>query len=78
MDFDIFNANPRKVLCVRNDNNVWGSPKNGHLLEIGKMYTGGDVDVSGWHTDVYLLEFPNIAFSSVLFEEIEQESECDV
>lgn len=70
---DIFNAKPRKLLCIRNDNDVWGSPKNGHLLEIGKAYTLEDVDVHSWHTNIYVSEFPNIAFGSVLFEEVKQE-----
>lgn len=75
---DIFNAKPRKLLCIRNDNDVWGSPNNGHLLEIGKEYTLEDVDVHSWHTDIYVSEFPNISFGSVLFEEVEQEDkQCD-
>jgi hypothetical protein len=37
-------------------------------LEVGKEYT-----VDNWHTDVWLLEFPNVKFNSVLFEDVVQQ-----
>jgi len=33
------------------------------------VYTVDNTDVEGWHTSVYLKEFPEIAFNSVHFEE---------
>lgn len=36
---DIYNTKPRKIKCVRNDEDVWGGGgENHHLLEIGKEY----------------------------------------
>ena len=36
---DIFNSEPRKIKCIRNDD-VWGGGgENHHLLEVGKEYT---------------------------------------
>ena len=68
---DIFNSEPRKIKCIRNDDDVWGGGENHHLLEVGKEYTLEDIDVHSWHTIVYLEEFPNVEFNSVAFEEIE-------
>ena len=39
-------------------------------LKIGKVYTVNYTDVSAWHTDVYLKEFPNEGFNSAHFEQI--------
>ena len=69
---DIFNSEPRKIKCIRNDADVWGGGgENHHLLEVGKEYTLEDIDVHSWHTIVYIEEFPNVEFNSVAFEEIE-------
>lgn len=38
-------------------------------LTVGHSYTIDYTDVGSWHTDVYLLEFPNRAFNSVMFED---------
>jgi hypothetical protein len=38
-------------------------------LEVGKAYTVESTKVGGWHTDVYLEEFPGVAFNSVMFVE---------
>ncbi|OSA95739.1 UNVERIFIED_ORG: hypothetical protein B2H93_04775 [Clostridium botulinum] len=38
------------------------------VLEVGKEYTLETVDVDSWNSDVYLKEFPNKTFNSVLFE----------
>ena len=72
MKFDIWNNAVRKVLCVRNDEDgmMIGS-ENHHLLEVGKTYTVEDVEVYSWYTLVYLKEFPDKGFNSVIFEEIE-------
>lgn len=40
-------------------------------LTVGNVYTVHETDVGGWHTDVYLTEFPGIAFNSVMFSDIE-------
>lgn len=53
-------------------------PKNGYKsdqefanqhLEEDMIYTVDFTSVGGWHTDVYLEEFPGKPFNSVLFEE---------
>lgn len=66
---NIHNSSPRKIKCVRNDRDVIGSKEHNHLLEVGKTYSLEDVDVHGWHTEVYLKEFPGKSFNSVLFVE---------
>ena len=72
---DIYNTKPRKIKCVRNDDNVWGGGgENHHLLEVGKEYTLEDIIVHSWHTIVYIEEFPDMEFNSVVFEEIDQEN----
>lgn len=38
------------------------------LLEFNKKYTVENVNVFGWHTVVYLKEFPGKSFNSVWFE----------
>ena len=38
-------------------------------LSIGNTYTVENIDVEDWHTDVYLQEFPGIAFNSIFFED---------
>ena len=48
-----------------------GGGENHHLLEVGKEYTLEDIDVHSWHTIVYIKEFPNVEFNSVVFKEIE-------
>lgn len=69
---DIYNTKPRKIKCVRNDEDVWGDGgENHHLLEIGKEYTLEDIIVHSWHTIVYIEEFPDMKFNSVAFEEID-------
>lgn len=71
-EFNIFNSQKRKVKCYRNDEDgAIVASENHHLLEIGKEYTVYDVQVYSWHTLVYLEEFPNTPFNSVMFEEID-------
>lgn len=75
MEFDIWNNKERKVLCVRNDyDGMMVGSHNHHLLEIGKEYTVENVEVHSWHTIVYLKEFPNKKFNSVVFEEIAEQA----
>ena len=71
MKFDIRNKAERQILCVCNDEDgmMIGS-ENHHLLEVGKTYTVEDVEIYSWYTLVYLKEFPDKGFNSVMFEEI--------
>lgn len=45
------------------------SRKAKKLLKAGQTYTVERTDVGGFHTDVYLVEFPGEGFNSVLFED---------
>ena len=69
---NINNSNPRKIRCVANNHNMWGSV-NGEekMLEIGKVYTLEYIWVSSFFTIITLSEFPGVRFNSVLFEEID-------
>ena len=70
---NIWNSSKRDVVCVRNeDNKFFGCDENSPMLEVGKTYTVEEVDVHGWHTEVYLKEIPDVPFNSVLFEEMPQ------
>ena len=40
-------------------------------LEIGKRYTVDHTEVNSFYTDVYLKEFPGVAFNSVQFESVQ-------
>ena len=76
MEFDIRNNKERKVLCIRNDKDgmMIGS-HNHHLLEIGKEYTVVNTEVHPWYTLIYLKEFPNKGFNSVVFGEVQPKGE---
>jgi hypothetical protein len=37
-------------------------------LEVGKTYIIDHTVVGRWHTDVFLEEFPDVAFNSVMFD----------
>jgi hypothetical protein len=39
-------------------------------LTVGKEYTIEKTDVSSWHTNVYLQEFPEVSFNSIMFEDV--------
>jgi hypothetical protein len=45
------------------------------LLEIGKEYTIEKTIVSSSYTSVFLKEFPNIVFNSVMFEDVVSQTE---
>ena len=54
-------------------------PKNGYehhqekaaqYLTAGEVYTIYEVVIDSWHTDVYLKEFPGVAFNSVMFSDV--------
>ena len=75
---NIWNHKPREVLCIRNDKDgMMHVCEHHHLLEIGKTYTVIHIEVYGWHTEVYLAEFPGKVFNSVMFEEIDGSEEDD-
>lgn len=46
-------------------------------LELEKEYEIDHTNISGFHTSVYLKEFPNISFNSVSFEDVIEQSEED-
>ena len=46
-------------------------------LQIGKEYTIDYTNVENSSTDVYLKEFPNISFNSVMFEDVAEQSDKD-
>lgn len=46
------------------------------ILDIGEKYTVENVDVHSWYTDIYLKEFPDKKFNSVVFKIIEQSKEA--
>lgn len=72
MEFDIYDSEERKVVCVSNkDHNFYDCDENAPLLKVGEQYTVSEVEVHSWHTVVYLKEFPGVEFNSVCFEEIE-------
>lgn len=68
-DFDIWNNAPRKVQCIRNDNNSgwWGDSK--HELKVGELYDVVNVEVHDSYTLVTLNGI-NHPFNSVLFAEV--------
>lgn len=72
MWLNIHNENERKILCVSNHTDgMMMSCSNHHLLEVGKVYTLIDLVVHDSYTEVYLKEFPDLEFNSVVFDEIE-------
>ena len=69
-EFDIWNAQPRKVKCVRNDDmpyNVGGSPS---MLSVGTEYNVEAVHVDSWYTLVKLAGVDGW-YNSVLFSELD-------
>jgi hypothetical protein len=67
--FDIFNSTRRKVVCTNTDSDMWGGG-SATDLELGKQYTVIKVVVHGWHTEVWLEEYPDRWYNSCAFEEI--------
>jgi hypothetical protein len=43
---------------------------NMEKIKLGEVFTVDHTIEHGWHTDVYLKEFPNFRFNSVCFQEI--------
>jgi hypothetical protein len=70
------------IYAKEGDKVVYAYPENGYkpeqekaakMLELGKTYTVQATDVDSWATQVYLKEFTNVAFNSVLFEDLDKE-----
>lgn len=70
INMDIHAKNGSKV--------VFYHPANGYThhqetaakhLEVGQEYTVDYTDVGGYHTDVFLIEVPGVAFNSVMFDD---------
>lgn len=67
---DIYSEKGTKVIYMGcSDEQVrWGhgdDPRG--ILIPGAVYTVDHTDVHGWHTDVYLEEYPGKKFNSVVF-----------
>jgi hypothetical protein len=43
-------------------------------LDEGGEYTVDHTEVDSWHTDVFLVEFPEVRFNSVFFEDVKPQS----
>ena len=43
-------------------------------LKLGQEYTVERTEVGSWKTDVYLVEFPGVAFNSCMFEDVNPQS----
>jgi hypothetical protein len=56
--------------CNPNSGYQYDQEKAAKYLTLGNTYTIDYTDVSGWRTDVYIQEFPEISFNSVMFEDI--------
>lgn len=46
-------------------------------LTEGQVYTVKKTRVDSWHTDVFLVEIPNVNFNSVFFKDVEPQSSED-
>lgn len=74
MELDIFNGTEREIICVSNNpSHPFVCGDTASILTIGKRYTVTDFEIHDWHTMVTLVEFPDLQFNSVLFEELEGE-----
>lgn len=67
MELNIFNKNPRVIICKRVENGDYFP--NGNLVQAGKKYHLENMKVYSWHTEVWLKEFPEKVFNSVQFAE---------
>lgn len=69
--FDIWNHTPRKIKCVRSDNNVWkGGGDRNHELTVDQEY---DLEEHEVFSDYTLVKVKGIDtwFNSVLFDEVD-------
>jgi hypothetical protein len=75
---NIFTLSGKKVI-VTEETATWGDSydvnKVSKYLIINKEYTIERTEVGGFHTDVYLVEVPQIRFNSVNFISVDDQSE---
>ena len=73
---NIYALEGHKVTCSTLDagyeNNKEVATKH---LTVGNVYTVDYTNVDSWHTDVYLKEFPDVAFNSIFFEDADEQSD---
>jgi len=83
MNYEFIDPPPTMNIYAQKGSRVRFLNRNGHdgeaeeACEAGlnelAVYTVEKTEVGGWHTDVYLLEFPGKPFNSVLFEDYQDE-----
>ncbi len=66
---DILNSTPRMVVCVQAEKDSFYFP-NGSKLSVGERYNMVGVEISAFHTHVYLAEFPDLPFNSIQLGEV--------
>lgn len=69
MGLNINNHIPREIICNREEKDINQYP-NCRLLKKDKTYHLAAFKVYGWHTEVFLAEFPGKIFNSVQFDEV--------
>lgn len=71
MDID---SKPGTVVVYNGNIGTWAVDSGGNykLLMLGKPYTVESTEIHGWHTDVYLKEFPGKVFNSTWFDQKER------
>ena len=66
--FDIFDHEQRPVVFAYPKAGMRGDQETAAAyLTLGETYDLDYVCVSSWHTDIYLIQFPNVGFNSVNF-----------
>ncbi len=72
---NIYTLSGKKVRCVNLSGgyNYHQELAKKHLV-VGEEYTVDYTDVGSWHTDVFLTEFPDVAFNSVFFENVDEQT----
>ena len=72
MSMDIYAKEGTRIRCSTLDGGYDHHKKVAERhLELNEVYTVDHTDVDNWHTDVYLKEFPGVAFNSVFFEDLD-------
>lgn len=66
---NIYAKQGNKVRCVKRECGFNDCNPNNNPLVVGEVYTVNYTNVGGWNTSVYLEEFPNMSFNSILFED---------
>ena len=72
---NIYAKNGHRVRCTKISNGVQYDTEiaKRHLL-LNEEYTVEETHVYNWLTHVFLQEFPGIAFNSVFFDDVEEQS----